>query len=109
MLIRRSTYVHLTPLGGGRVLIVHAMSQLRLVIDAEVAGIIAWFDQPRLQRVASTAAHWTREALYPSPVVEDPALDFMGTRRIVGRGRLIIALARLSRVCSPARIAMGRL
>ncbi len=47
MLIRRSSYVHLTPLGGDRVLVVHAISQLRLVIDPEVAGIVAWFDQPR--------------------------------------------------------------
>jgi FkbH-like protein len=45
--IRRSTYVHLTPLGEDRVLIVHAISHLRLVIDAEVAGIVAWFAQPR--------------------------------------------------------------
>lgn len=47
MLIRRSSYVHLTPLGGDRVLVVHAISQLRLVIDPEVADIVAWFDQPR--------------------------------------------------------------
>ena len=47
MLIRRSTYVHLTPLGEDRVLIVHAISHLRLVIDAEVAGIIEWFAEPR--------------------------------------------------------------
>ncbi|HZZ66558.1 MAG TPA: HAD-IIIC family phosphatase [Phenylobacterium sp.] len=47
MLIRRSTYVHLTPLGEDRVLIVHAMSHLRLVVDAEVAGIVAWFEQAR--------------------------------------------------------------
>jgi len=47
MLIRRSTYVHLTPLGGDRILVVHAISQLRLVVDPEVAGIIAWFETPR--------------------------------------------------------------
>ena len=47
MLIRRSSYVHLTPLGQGRVLVLHAVSQLRLVIDAEVAGIIGWFETPR--------------------------------------------------------------
>ena len=47
MLIRRSTYVHLTPLAEDRVLIVHAISHLRLVVDAEVAGIVAWFDTPR--------------------------------------------------------------
>ncbi len=45
--IRRSTYVHLTPLGEDRVLIVHAISHLRLVVDAEVAGIVAWFQTPR--------------------------------------------------------------
>jgi FkbH-like protein len=45
--IRRSTYVHLTPLGEDRVLIVHAISHLRLAVDAEVAGIVAWFAQPR--------------------------------------------------------------
>ncbi len=47
MLIRRSTYVHLTPLGEDRVLIVHAITHLRLVVDAEVGGIIDWFGQPR--------------------------------------------------------------
>jgi FkbH-like protein len=47
MLIRRSTYVHLTPLSGDRVLIVHAISHLRLVVDEQVAGIIDWFGEPR--------------------------------------------------------------
>ncbi len=47
MLIRRSTYVHLTPLTEDRVLIVHAISHLRLVVDTEVAGIVAWFATPR--------------------------------------------------------------
>jgi FkbH-like protein len=47
MLIRRSTYVHLTPLGEERVLIVHAISHLRLVVDQEVADIVAWFQTPR--------------------------------------------------------------
>jgi FkbH-like protein len=45
--IRRSTYVHLTPLSEDRVLIVHAISHLRLVVDAEVAGIVSWFQTPR--------------------------------------------------------------
>jgi FkbH-like protein len=47
MLIRRSTFVHLMPLGEDRVLIVHAISHLRLVIDREVAGIVVWFETPR--------------------------------------------------------------
>jgi FkbH-like protein len=47
MLIRRSTYAHLTPVGEDRVLALHAVSQLRLVIDGEVAGILGWFAEPR--------------------------------------------------------------
>jgi FkbH-like protein len=47
MLIRRSSYVHLTPLGADRVLVLHALTQLRLVVDAEVAGILDWFSAPR--------------------------------------------------------------
>ena len=47
MLIRRSSYVHLTPLGGGRVLVLHAMTQLRLVIDEQVAAILGWFETAR--------------------------------------------------------------
>ena len=47
MLIRRSAYLHLTPLGGGRVLALHAMTQLRLVVDEEVAAILDWFAIPR--------------------------------------------------------------
>jgi len=47
MQIRRSTYVHLTPLDAERVLIVHAISQLRLVVDNQVGEILAWFQAPR--------------------------------------------------------------
>lgn len=47
MIVRRSSYVHLTPLGGGQVLVIQAVSQLRLLVDPQVAGIIAWFDTPR--------------------------------------------------------------
>jgi len=38
------------------------------------------------------AAYWAREVIYPSPVDDDPGLAFMNTRRIVGRGRLIILI-----------------
>jgi FkbH-like protein len=47
MQIRRSTYVHLTPLDAERVLIVHAISQLRLVVDTQVGEILEWFGEPR--------------------------------------------------------------
>ena len=47
MLIRTSAYVHLTPLDQDRVLILHAVSQLRLVVDAQVGEILKWFGEPR--------------------------------------------------------------
>jgi FkbH-like protein len=45
--VRTSRFAHRIPLGEDRVLIVQAVSQLRLVVDAEVAEILAWFDAPR--------------------------------------------------------------
>ncbi len=52
--------------------------------------IQAWLEQSGpLQRVA----YWAREVIYPSPVdSKDPDVEFMSTRRIVGRGRLIILI-----------------
>ena len=47
MLVRTSAYVHLTPLDEERVLILHAVTQLRLVVDAQVGEILAWFQIPR--------------------------------------------------------------
>ena len=47
MLIRTSAYVHLTPLEGERVLVLHAVSQLRLVVDRQVGQILTWFAEPR--------------------------------------------------------------
>ena len=48
MLVRRSAYAHLSRLGGGRVLALHAITGLRLVVDEEVAAILDWFaDSPR--------------------------------------------------------------
>jgi FkbH-like protein len=45
--VRRSSYVHLIPLGADRVLLVQAVSQLRLVVDGQVAQILDWFETPR--------------------------------------------------------------
>lgn len=48
MLLRMSAYAHLTPLGADRgVLVLHAVTQLRLVLDAEVAGLLEWLTTPR--------------------------------------------------------------
>ena len=45
--VRKSAYVHIVRLAEGRALAVHAMTQLRLAIDTEVAAIIDWFATPR--------------------------------------------------------------
>lgn len=47
MILRTSRYVHAVPLGNNRVLVLHALTHLRLGIDDEVARIIEWFNQPR--------------------------------------------------------------
>ncbi len=47
MILRRSQYVHLIPLGNGRELAVHAVSGTRLTLAAEAAALIRYFDQPR--------------------------------------------------------------
>ena len=43
-----------------------------------------------LESAARTTAYWARELIYPTPIKEPPELEFMSTRGIVGRGRLII-------------------
>jgi FkbH-like protein len=47
MLFRLSRFIHRLPLSGGRALIVHAVSQVRLTADAELTAVIAYFDRPR--------------------------------------------------------------
>jgi hypothetical protein len=47
VILRRSSFLHQIPLDGGRVLLIHALSHLRLTVDAEVAAILDWFAEPR--------------------------------------------------------------
>ena len=47
MILRKSRFVHLLPLGMNRVLLVHAISHLRLAIDQEVSDAIDYFTVPR--------------------------------------------------------------
>ena len=58
-------------------------------IDASRRRIsgLAWND---IARGARALGRWTRELVSPVEKPSDPALSFMGTRRIVGTGRLII-------------------
>jgi FkbH-like protein len=47
MILRRSRFIHMLPVGGDRVLLIHAITHLRLVIDRELAGMIEQFETPR--------------------------------------------------------------
>jgi FkbH-like protein len=47
MILQRSQFVHVIPLGSERVLVLHALTQLRLGVDREVERLISWFDRPR--------------------------------------------------------------
>ncbi len=47
MILRRSHFAHVVPLGPERVLVLHALTQLRLGVDREIAQLLAFFDAPR--------------------------------------------------------------
>jgi FkbH-like protein len=47
MILRLSQFAHLLPVADGRVLVIHAISHMRLVADAELAQIIEFFREPR--------------------------------------------------------------
>ena len=46
-LLRSSRYIHQIPLDQDRVLLVHAISHLRLAVNATVGKIVAFFNEPR--------------------------------------------------------------
>jgi len=48
MPLRRSSFVHQVPVGPNRVLLVHAISHLRLAVDGNVGKILDYFGQPRV-------------------------------------------------------------
>ncbi len=47
-MLRRSRFVHQLPLGDDRVLVVHAISQIRLTVDRDVAAVLDWFSAARV-------------------------------------------------------------
>ena len=47
MILNRSRFLHIVPLDADRRLAVHAISHLRLTIDAEIDGILDYFSRPR--------------------------------------------------------------
>lgn len=47
MRLRRSSFVHQIPVGGNRVLLLHAINQLRFTADADVVKVMDYFVAPR--------------------------------------------------------------
>jgi len=47
MILRRSRFVHLLPVGQGRTLIVHAISHMRLPADGEISALLEYFSEAR--------------------------------------------------------------
>jgi FkbH-like protein len=47
MILRRSRFIHLLPVGHGRTLIVHAISHMRLPADSEISALLEYFSEPR--------------------------------------------------------------
>ena len=47
MILRRSRFIHQMPVGAGRFLIVHAISQTRLSVDRDISTLLDYFAEPR--------------------------------------------------------------
>jgi FkbH-like protein len=47
MILRRSRFVHLLPVGPDRTLVVHAISHMRLPADGEIAALLEYFSEAR--------------------------------------------------------------
>jgi FkbH-like protein len=69
MLLRLSSFVHLLPVGQDRVLILHAVNQLRLVVDRELAQMLQVFAQPQ------TTPDGAFQALVERGVLTDQSAD----------------------------------
>jgi FkbH-like protein len=68
MILRLSQFAHLLPVADGRVLVIHAATQMRLVVDADLAEMIEFFRVPREiddQGAGGFAALIEREILTP--------------------------------------------
>jgi len=48
MRLQTSRFIQAIPVGEGRVLLLHAVSHLRLVVDADIAAIVAFFGEARV-------------------------------------------------------------
>ncbi len=90
MTLRLSQFVHLLPVGDGRVLVVHAITHMRLVADRELAEMIEFFRTPRDLSldgpgVAGFAALIERGILTTQSVEDELAAQTLGLGAYYGR------------------------
>ena len=79
MMLRTSRFVHRLPLGPERVLVVHAVSQLRLVVDSAVDAVLDCF---------STSRRWPDDEAALAGILDDPATRRGCVRTLCERGLL---------------------
>jgi len=75
MIVRRSRFIHLLPLADNRVLVLHAVTHVRVPVDRELADLIAYFDQPR-ERDAAIGDLAARLG-YDGPTLRSSIADLM--------------------------------
>ena len=102
MILRRSQFTHLVPFGGRRVLILHAVTQLRLAVDGEVERLLGCFDQPRslpedFRTSRASSAMTSRPSRAVSPRCWSAAFSRKDRGRRGRRDRLAIARDRGAR------------
>jgi len=90
MTLRLSQFVHLVPVGDGRVLVVHAITHMRLVADQQLAEMIEFFRTPRELSAdgpgeAGFAALIERGILTSQSVEEELAAQTQGLGSYYGR------------------------
>ena len=73
MLLRLSRFVHFLPVGEDRVLILHAVNQLRLVVDRPLAELVRMFAEPREVDAESLSALIERGILIEQTPEEEQA------------------------------------
>jgi FkbH-like protein len=108
VVLRRSRYVHLVPVGPDNVLAIHAVSQHRMTVTAEVARLIARFDTPCDPAAADLAAAFPYPAetlracvdlLFAQGILteQDPEAEAASVARELGATRGRDPLAELDR------------
>ena len=83
MILARSRFVHLLPLGKSRFLAVHAVSHLRLTIDGDIARILDYFGRPRV--MPEEMAPLVEALGYPQDAVLNTVANLMDRGLITDR------------------------